>query len=160
MKILYLPLAFLILNTACGKSLSDMLNMGKKPYTKHKLDPEFLPYVQAFEQQFNIKLSVPIVFKQLHSSKAGVCYMWSDGYREIEINSTHWVNFSEEQKEQLIFHELGHCVFNLGHDDSNLEYKRTCPNSIMRSSMFNQHEIDSCYVPEKTHYMENLHATQ
>lgn len=158
MKQWYLPLVCLIASVGCGESLSDMLNMGRRPYTKHRTNPEFVPYVDSFEQQFNVKVNVPIISKQIDVNKAGVCYVWSDGYREIQINSRHWSYFSEEQKEQLVFHELGHCVFNLDHDDSSLEYKPNCPNSIMRSFVFNQYEIDNCYVPEKTHYMENLHA--
>jgi len=158
MKSSYVPLVCLMLNIACGNTLSDMLNMGKRPHTKHKTSPEFLPYVNSFEEEFAVKVRVPVISRKLDLSTAGVCYVWSDGYREIQINSMHWSNFSEEQKEQLIFHELGHCVFNLGHDDSMLEYRRDCPNSIMRSFMFNQYEIDNCYVPENSHYMEDLDA--
>lgn len=158
MKQSYMPLVCLILSVGCGNSLSDMLNMGKKPYTKHKTSPEFMPYVHSFEQQFNVRVNVPVISNKIDSNKAGVCYVWSDGYREIQINSQHWSSFSEEQKEQLVFHELGHCVFDLNHDDSRLQYRTSCPNSIMRSFMFNQYEIDNCYIPENAHYMENLNA--
>jgi hypothetical protein len=158
MKSAYLPLVSLLLVVGCGKNLGDMLNMGKKPYTKHNTDPTFNTYIDNFEQEFKVNVSVPVIFKELDSNKAGVCYVWSDGYREIEINSKSWPNFSEEQKEQLIFHELGHCVFNLDHDDSRLEYKQECPNNIMRSYMFSQWEIDTCYIPENIHYMEVLDA--
>lgn len=158
MRLSYLPLACLMLTVSCGKSLSDMLDMGKKPYTKQKSDPLFDTYIDNFEQRFSVTVRVPVVFKELDSSKAGVCYVWSDGYREININSEHWASFSEEQREQLLYHELGHCVFDLNHDDSRLDYRQSCPNSIMRSYMFNLYEIQNCYIPENIHYMEDLDA--
>jgi hypothetical protein len=158
MKSAHLPLVSLLLVVGCGKSFSDMLDMGKKPYTKHKTDPTFSPYINSFKQEFNVNVSVPVIFKELDSNKAGVCYVWSDGYREIGINSKFWPNFSEEQKEQLIFHELGHCKFNLNHDDSRLSYDNACPNSIMRSYMFSQWDIQTCYEPERNHYMEDING--
>lgn len=158
MKSAYLPIVSLLLAVGCGKNLGDMLNMGKKPYTKHKTDATFSAYIESFEREFSVNVSVPVIFNSLEANKAGVCYVWSDGYREIEINSKSWSSFSEEQKEQLIFHELGHCVFNLDHDDTKISYKQYCPNSVMRSYMFSQWEIETCYVPENIHYMEVLHA--
>lgn len=158
MRYKILSILSFVLIVGCGKSLQDMINMGKKPYSKSKTNEVFRPYINSFTQEFDVTVRVPIVLKKLEANKAGVCFVWSDGYREIQINSLHWSNFSEEQKEQLIFHELGHCVFNLGHDDSMLEYRRDCPNSIMRSFMFNQYEINNCYVPENSHYMEDLDA--
>jgi hypothetical protein len=147
-----------LISVSCGESLSDMLDMGKNPYAKHKSDPVFATYVDSFKNEFNVRVSVPIILKEIEASKAGVCYVWSDGYREVQINSKYWYSFSEDQKEQIVFHELGHCVFNLNHDDSTLAVNEQCPNSIMRSYAFSEWEINHCYVPERTHYMENLHA--
>lgn len=156
MKLTYLPLISLLFNVSCGKSLSDMLNMGKKPYTKHNTDPIFTEYINNFNEEFAVKVSVPIILNDIDNSKAGVCFVWSDGYREIQINSKHWSSYSEEQREQLIFHELGHCVFNFNHDDSKMP--DNCPNSIMRSFMFNKWEVETCYLPQYNHYMEDFDA--
>ena len=158
MKFKILPMLSFVLIVGCGKSLQDMIDMGKKPYSKSKTNEVFRPYIDSFTNEFNVAVRVPVVLKKLEANKAGVCFVWSDGYREIQINSLHWEFFTEEQKEQLIYHELGHCVFNLGHDDSLMPNNRSCPNSIMRSFMFSQVEALNCYVPERLHYMENLDA--
>lgn len=158
MKFKIIPVLSFALILGCGKSLQDMINMGKKPYSKSKTDEIFRPYINSFIQEFDVRVKVPIILKKLEASKAGICFVWSDGYREIQINSLKWELFTEEQKEQLIFHELGHCVLNLNHDDSPMPNKSYCPNSIMRSFMFSKFEALRCYVPERLHYMENLDA--
>ena len=158
MRLTCLHIALLLFNVGCGKQLSDMFNMGKSPYKKRSSDPAFDSYVKAFSNEFKVRVSVPVIFNNIENNIAGVCRIWYDGYRQIEINSKYWFSFSEEQKEQLIYHELGHCVFKLGHDDSMLTTDKKCPNSIMRSFMFNAFEIDSCYIPKYEHYMEDLNA--
>ena len=98
-------------------------------------------------------MKVPIVLKRIEQKYAGVCLVYSNGYREIQINSDYWYSYTPEQKEQLVYHELGHCVLNKEHDNT---LRENCPNSIMRSYMFNTYEINECYLPEHNHYMENL----
>jgi hypothetical protein len=158
MKLRMLSILSVALIVGCGKSLQDVISMGKKPYSKSKTNEVFRPYIRSFVEEFNVSVRVPIVLKKLHANKAGVCLVWSDGYREIQINSTHWQFFTEEQKEQLVFHELGHCVFDLDHDDSLMPNNSNCPNSIMRSFMFSPVEGADCYVPEYQHYVEDINA--
>lgn len=148
-----IPLLLLI---SCGKSLPDFLNIKGSPVKKSKTDPAFSQFVESFSRQFNVGVKVPIVFKNIKSRYAGVCLKYSSGYREIQINPTHWKNYSLEQREQLIYHELGHCVLNRGHNDKLMEANTNCPDSIMRSYMFSINEINNCYVPEYNHYMEEL----
>jgi hypothetical protein len=146
----YLILLFLI--TGCGKSLEDFIRMNGN-IKKAKTNPVFTPFIKSFEAEFKRRVKVPIVLKTIDSKYAGVCLVYSDGYREIRINKDSWDYYSYEQKEQLIYHELGHCVFNKGHDNN---LRENCPNSIMRSYMFSIYEINECYLPEYDHYMKNL----
>ena len=146
----YLILLFLL--TGCGKNLEDFLKLNKT-VKRSKTDPIFAPFVDSFKREFKTSVKVPIVLKSLKDKYAGLCLVYSDGYKEIQINKKHWDYYSYEQKEQLIYHELGHCVFNKGHDDSLF---KKCPNSIMRSYMFSDYEINKCYLPEYEHYMEDL----
>jgi hypothetical protein len=147
----YLILLFLI--TGCGKNLEDFIRMGKPALKKAKTDPIFAPFVNSFQEEFNLRVKVPIVFKTIEKRYAGVCLVYSNGYREININKDLWAYYSYEQREQLIYHELGHCVFNKGHDNTTRE---DCPHSIMRSYMFSNYEINECYLPQYNHYMDNL----
>lgn len=146
---LILILAFLV---GCGK-LSDMLNRTDTP-TPKTTDSAFSEYVQSFELHFNKKVKVPINFNKLNPQYAGVCYVYSNGYREIEISKTSWDSMNHEQREQVIYHELGHCVLNKGHDDTMLV--DSCPKSIMRSVAFSRSEIDDCYVPDFDRYIKEL----
>lgn len=147
----YLVLLFLI--TGCGKSLSDFIQMDKAKFKKANTNPIFLPFIESFQAEFNLQVNVPIVLESIDQRHAGVCTVYSNGYKEITINKDLWDNYSQEQKEQLVYHELGHCVLNKKHDNTLKEY---CPNSIMRSYMFSTYEINECYLPEYNHYMENL----
>jgi len=146
-------LIMLLLITGCGKGFQDFINIGEPNFKKAKTDPIFTPFIQSFEAEFNRRVKVPIVLKTIKQGYAGVCLVYSNGYREIRINKDSWDYYNHEQKEQLVYHELGHCVFNKDHDNT---LRENCPNSIMRSFMFNEHEINECYLPNYTHYMHNL----
>lgn len=146
-------LIMLLLITGCGKGFEDFIRMGEPKFKKAKTNPVFAPFIQSFETEFNRKVNVPIVLKTIKQDYAGVCLVYSNGYKEIQINKDAWDYYSYEQKEQLVYHELGHCVFNKDHDNT---LRKNCPNSIMRSFMFNEYEINECYLPEREHYMHNL----
>ena len=48
---------------------------------------------------------------------AGNCtYASGNGYAIIKINPNYWWNYEYHRRESLMFHELGHCVLNRGHD--------------------------------------------
>jgi len=146
-------LIMLLLITGCGKSLQDFIRIGQPKFKKASTNPVFIPFIQSFEAEFNREVNVPIVLGTIEQRYAGVCLVYSNGYREIRINKEFWDGYSYEQKEQLIYHELGHCVFNKGHDNTTRD---NCPHSIMRSYMFSEYEINECYLPEYEHYMHNL----
>lgn len=146
--------ALLFLVTGCGKSLSDFMFVNTSP-KKAQTNPIFNEFVNSFQAEFNKRVSVPIVLKAIDKQNAGVCLVYSNGYREIQINSLYWDSYSHEQREQLIYHELGHCVLNKDHNNGHLP-ESSCPMSIMRSFMFNSYEINECYLPEHNHYMEEL----
>ena len=44
----------------------------------------------------------------------GWCFFFGD---YIFINKQHWAKIDIHEKRELIYHELGHCVLNLGHND-------------------------------------------
>ena len=146
----------LLLLVSCGQSVQDFLNINGSPIKKSKTNPIFSEFVESFSKEFNVRVKVPIILKKIEPRYAGVCIKYSNGYKEIQINSIHWNNYSLEQREQLIYHELGHCVFNRGHNDKWMKTNANCPDSIMRSYMFDTNEINNCYVPEYKHYMEEL----
>ena len=57
-------------------------------------------------------------------SVIGSCYIFDIGTsnetREIKLNKTYWDERTEDERRSLLFHELGHCVEDLGHTDGAL----------------------------------------
>lgn len=72
-------------------------------------------YVDALQSGCPIDL-VPIYFAKLDSYVAGYCV---EGFG-ILINETHWGEYGEFQRLELIYHEMGHCLFDLRHYEPGL----------------------------------------
>lgn len=84
---------------------------------------------------------------------AGVCYWISANPNHIVLNSIYWNQFSSDQKESVLFHELGHCFLNRDHNDAALS-NGTCE-SIMHSgtSQNCQHAYNA---NSKSYYLDEL----
>lgn len=109
----------------------------EEPESRVEVSPEFRPYVRLFEQEaakrdifFDFEESgLEILLGPTRvDNAAGVCR--GDGSIEIEKNV--WNNYSDAGKEQLIFHELGHCVLSRPHRNTVLNNGEW--GSIMRGS--------------------------
>jgi len=117
MKIL---LALLILTTACAKKLYQEPNA------------EFVPYLQMFSEDYRVNANgFNVQFADLKDSKIGTCYRNTrDGGYKIEIDREWWErNANEQVRATLMYHELGHCLLNRGHDS-------TVVNGYPRSIMY------------------------
>lgn len=142
-----------LLFISCGYKPDFINNDYPAPYTKAKSHSDFNSYIAEFEIISKKKVNVPIIYGELDLSYAGVCTMWSDGYREIKINRVYWLFYSDAQKEILVFHELGHCVLGLKHNDTK---SSGCPASIMRSYLFSVDEAQDCYDNNRLFYLEEI----
>ena len=117
----------------------------------------FDKYSDRFAKEFDVVVDVPILFEDNDHGAAAVCYRWVGGYSEINVVHKFWVDSSEAQKEQLIFHELAHCVLQQGHrDDHERVGPNICPVSIMRSWAFGDHEIENCYKEKRKQYIQEV----
>jgi hypothetical protein len=103
------------------------------------INPEFISYYQAFEKACGIKPNIAIQFKQLEENFSGACFIVNTTYRDefnsinrtqvyIGISPHYWYNYSEKQRQWLIYHELGHCIFRLNHNE---KINKNQPESIM-----------------------------
>ena len=147
----------LFLFISCGMKMSDKTVLvdgtNNRPGKIHK---DFQPYVDKFFDYYGKTEEIIVEYTQ-DEDYAGVCYYWLIGSNEIKINQKYWNNASDMQREQLIFHELGHCILNRDHDDSHVDIQGfMCPNSIMRSWAFNYFEIQYCYNKDYDHYIGDL----
>lgn len=138
-------LLLLILLAGCGQlPFKDVIhNPHNKDPRKHRTtDPAFEEFVLEFEFEYEEEIGdIPINFADLEGNKAGVCYTWSSGYAEIEINKKMWPNLSYDRKLALIFHELGHCELGRGHRDDQHD-SDNCPKSIMNWMLVRQNCMD------------------
>lgn len=83
----------------------------------------FETQISAFEQA-SIDQDQPIVVTDLvielsadigSSGEDGVCIQGTNQTPVIQINATFWANASDQGKEALVFHELGHCILQRSH---------------------------------------------
>lgn len=116
----------------------------------YKIESEFIPYVERFEQQIGVNVQMDISWGNLVDPIVGVCIKYTDGYKEIQINQTAWNNYEEFNKEEVIFHELGHCILDRDHD-TNLITEYEIPKSIMYPYV-----LDRVYDDYRSYYLEEL----
>ena len=132
-------LCFLILQTACG--MGEVRDFG-----------EFDLYVKKFESEANRHqwplriLALRIKFGTLPSQTLALCTVGQDTPL-ITVNQERWRGLSETQKSIILNHELGHCVLNRKHDNSEDPRKLRKTKSLMHShpllaSDYEVHEED------------------
>ena len=128
------------------------------PFKKFVIDPNFKQHIQKWNKIYpkNIANYISVEFTdELEAGElgetAGECFTDSDGPK-ILISKKLWDTFDDRLREELIFHELGHCVMGLGHNCS--RKLGGLPSSIMYPVMFS--------IPEKDveYYYEELPESQ
>ena len=160
-----LTICTLLLLASCGSTYDhiesdDILGDGYK-------DPSLSTYLNQFEEDMGVTipghLSISIVddlYKISNPNVDAVC--WSNSRtkvgEKIEIRRSRWEVLSEASREQLLYHELGHCVLNKDH---NFGQKRgsvwsVCPSSIMNPYTFTEGQIENCYIPDVIDYLIEL----
>lgn len=122
----------------CGKgSFKDLF---EKPYTYNtkyaSIDPTFNSLVQSYETTFNVNINIPINFDQAELNEyksggnnvVGVCVRYGNDKKEIFIDPTFWGASNTFVRQNLLWHELGHCIKGLPHNEKTY---RGYPVSIM-----------------------------
>jgi len=120
-------------------------------------NPEFQLYINEFEGYSGLDTrAVPISFADLPGDEAGVCHYFRVGagpirWGYIEIDEPYWKTISEQQRINLIFHELGHCVLGRDHviPTNSVEM---CPKSFMHPSVIDTH----CLMHNYNDYIKEM----
>lgn len=151
-------LSTLILFTSCGKLIPDFLNEQEGGRKYNSTNSDFKSYVSRFERFYGLAISdIPINYENLPSSTLGLAISYTDGTKEIHINVGLWKHLSEGQREQVIWHELGHAELNRDHLDGMTDLDgQSCYKSIMNAYAPNDYEIDKCYHPKHNYYIDEL----
>lgn len=94
-------------------------------------------YITSFKVRTGVTPKSDVRFGILEEGTAGICETWSDGYTRITIDPNYFEEISEEQREELVYHELGHCELGRDHDET-LTYKAgvRIPESVMYPYVF------------------------
>lgn len=142
----------IIASTSCGKVLEEVRDVIVKESPKasakfSSTDPTFVSYVNDFEATYRRERGgsinarrIPINFYDTGDAGfAGVCVQYRGGASEIYISESHWRVFSETRRRTLIFHELGHCALNFGHDDHR---HKGIPTSYMNTYVLNDFYVN------------------
>lgn len=111
MKYSILPLILLI--SACGQA------------PKFSVDPALEPYVISFYSEASNKgkhiqhysLVVTMDTKGDLQSKgyAGICHLKQGEHPWVEINQVYWNSADTQHRQQVVYHELGHCLLGRAH---------------------------------------------
>lgn len=145
----------LILLVSCGKNpfMKDHFHNpeNRDPRTNTTTNAVFQPYIEDFEYDYDQYIGdIPMNFADLEGNRVGVCYTWSSGHAEIEIDRTFWADATELERKAVVYHELGHCELGRDHFDEMKE--DGCAASIMNWILVR----DSCMDIHLDDYIEEL----
>lgn len=124
---------FILLNTACD--VVPTVDNNRDSREGYSINPDTLPYIAEFENTYNTYVyNIPVTIRPITTGPIGLCITIANGLKEIILDDSFWYNdASEIQRKTLMFHELGHCIFNLQHNHFYLN--DGCPGSIMHEYM-------------------------
>ena len=165
----------LILVYSCGdliEKLDDIKDRDDSSRRHSSTDPAFSSYIASFEAEGKAYLidpafsvgDIPINFGDTEGTSVGVCFSYSNGQKEIIIKKQTWDSLPSI-REVLIYHELGHCRLNRGHDNSLAPNvtgndKLSILNEVLVSgSNYNQHRdayVKELFTQDKTDIMSAL----
>jgi hypothetical protein len=99
------------------------------PYRNIHIDPELQPYVSKFMDKVNSHCredqyfypNHQVIFGDLSNNTIGICMPFPFKFTII-IDKEYWVKMKDEDKYQLVSHELCHCLFNEKHSEDENHY--------------------------------------
>jgi hypothetical protein len=119
--------------TACGG-----IEIDTTSYREASVERAFVPYIESFERDCNEKVDIHLRFsyiktKNIFTGQKIIGYCWPIYPRFINIDLNWWINHTDKsEREELIYHELGHCILYRMHNDKKDKYGNK--QSIMYSS--------------------------
>lgn len=149
-------IGFLCILSGCGQPQANLIGSG--------VDASLQPEVNQFELYYGKQIgNFPITlqdFSKLSEDVApenviGDCIVYSTGQKEIIIDSTYWNDQTTQQsdREELLFHELGHCELGLMHvNTASIINGLLLPTSIMDAIHF----TGIFYQQNQTYYLNQL----
>ena len=115
--------------------------------TVYQIDKDLQPYLNSFTEEAKkrgIEIKLENLIMKFDSSSANLCGKYSkqslDGQRTVIIKKDFicWKGVPNQNKEALVFHELGHCFLNRSHRDDLLPNGADA--SIMNSNSYGPYQ--------------------
>jgi hypothetical protein len=144
-----------LLLTACGKAQSS------SHANVLSVEAQFQPVVDAFTAEAQAQGS-PLTITDLivqstpdfsSDNEMGVCQQETGTTPVIQISQPLWDSLDADGQQELLFHELGHCVLNRVHD---VALNNGVPVSVMSPEFFGS----TLYNANKAQYMHELFTQQ
>ena len=124
------------------------------------VDAPFVPYVERFDALAATTLTEPLKTLPLRiyfgavktESTIGECWH-DDEVRDIVVNEALWGELEELEREEFIFHELGHCLLGRPHILTRIVMAgQNIPESIMHPHVFD----GALYGAYREYYIREL----
>lgn len=105
-------------------------------------DPEFKPYIQEFSRYGAMaSKSIPprvqnisIIFGYVED----FAYAWYQPFNnQIVVDQAGWLTLGNAEREELIFHELGHGILNLDHEEGTIMQAKGLLGSVRYTTNYN-----------------------
>lgn len=123
---------------------------------KPAIEPAFQPFVDDFESFTGHKVVTDILFTDdLALNQMGLC---NPTERKISVSAAFWKEATVFEKEETIFHELGHCEFSMQHD--NTLKKDGKPVSYMSAMMPDSREVQAHHAEYRAEFLTKVKARQ
>lgn len=144
-----LGVGYALLCSSCGQSSSAR----EEP----RVEEEIKEYYDRFQEYYGINpyyvsatFEEELVGDDGNEDVVGICKRWKSGKAEIVLERPYWNGLSDYGREELVFHELGHCVLGRGHNNENVD---GCPVSIMNEYTFGE---TKCYSDNRNELIQEL----
>lgn len=121
------------------------------------IQPEVAPYVQTFNTYaetfipgfkmppMDIGLGTTTLLPHDDGRVVGFCDIWGPRLLVV-LDRKYWEVSDDLEREELVFHELGHCVLNRGHTED------------IMSMMYPSSLASNLYAPYRRRYIQELFA--
>ena len=110
-----------------------------------QVDPyynEFLTVVKNECPKIETPKQIAINLKNLKNEEVGLCYLFTFR-KQIELDTTYWVNASDQMRKQLVFHELTHCILETHHIEDLTNYMNPYVTNITNEALLEQVKINA-----------------
>lgn len=94
---------------------------------------QFLAYKEVYQDRcYDEPNKFEVVLGEMPDDLLGICFP-NEQKALVILNEEHWNRSNDLEREELVFHELGHCLLGRPHREGDITFQSTkMPRSIMK----------------------------